>query len=98
MRSDGNSYDSGLSATVWAGDSAGENGEIAFIPPDMTSPYYAMIIEGAEPTAEAAGYKLNVQSPVNILHLMMNRYRFLKYDFKGCERQSVSVHTMHLLF
>ena len=53
----------GMSATVWAGDSAGENGEIAFIPPDMTSPYYAMIIEGAEPTAEAAGYKLNVQSP-----------------------------------
>lgn len=53
----------GMSATVWAGDSAGENGEIAFIPPDMTSPYYTMIIEGAEPTAEAAGYKLNVQSP-----------------------------------
>ena len=53
----------GMSATVWAGDSAGENGEIAFIPPDMTSPYYAMIIEGPEPTAEAAGYKLNVQSP-----------------------------------
>ena len=52
----------GMSATVWA-DSAGDNGEIAFIPPDMTSPYYAMIIEGAEPTAEAAGYKLNVQSP-----------------------------------
>ena len=24
----------GMSATVWAGDSAGENGEIAFIPPD----------------------------------------------------------------
>lgn len=38
-------------------------GEIAFIPPDMTSPYYSMIIEGAEPTAEALGYTLTVQSP-----------------------------------
>lgn len=38
-------------------------GTIAFIPPDMTSPYYQMIIDGAQPTAEKYGYSLDVQSP-----------------------------------
>ncbi len=42
---------------------AGEKGLIAFIPPDMTSPYYQMIIDGAKPTAEKLGYELDVQSP-----------------------------------
>ena len=36
---------------------------IAFIPPNMITPYYAMIIEGAKPTAEDMGYKFLVQSP-----------------------------------
>jgi len=43
--------------------SAGGSGLIAFIPPDMTSPYYQMIIDGAKPTAEKYGYQLDVQSP-----------------------------------
>ena len=36
---------------------------IAFIPPNMITPYYAMIIEGGKPTAEKLGYEFKVQSP-----------------------------------
>ncbi|MGI5854435.1 MAG: sugar ABC transporter substrate-binding protein [Bacillota bacterium] len=36
---------------------------IAFIPPNMITPYYSMIIEGAQPTAEEMGYEFKVQSP-----------------------------------
>ncbi len=37
--------------------------EIAFLPPAMTSPFYASCIEGAKPVAEAAGYTLTVMAP-----------------------------------
>jgi ABC-type sugar transport system substrate-binding protein len=37
--------------------------EIAFLPPAMTSPFYASCIEGAQPVAEAAGYTLTVMRP-----------------------------------
>lgn len=37
--------------------------EIAFLPPAMTSPFYASCIEGAQPVAEAAGYTLTVMAP-----------------------------------
>lgn len=47
-----------------AADTAAEGTKtLAFIPPNMITPYYAMIIEGAKPTAEALGYELIVQSP-----------------------------------
>jgi ribose transport system substrate-binding protein len=37
--------------------------EIAFLPPAMTSPFYASCIVGARPVAEAAGYSLVVMAP-----------------------------------
>jgi ribose transport system substrate-binding protein len=37
--------------------------EIAFLPPAMTSPFYASCIEGAQPVAEAAGYQLVLMAP-----------------------------------
>ena len=37
--------------------------EIAFLPPAMTSPFYASCIVGAKPVAEAAGYSLVVMAP-----------------------------------
>ena len=37
--------------------------EIAFLPPAMTSPFYASCIEGAQPVADAAGYKLVLMAP-----------------------------------
>jgi ribose transport system substrate-binding protein len=37
--------------------------EIAFLPPAMTSPFYASCIEGAKPVAEAAGYELILMAP-----------------------------------
>lgn len=37
--------------------------EIGFLPPAMTSPFYASCIEGATPVAEANGYDLLVMSP-----------------------------------
>ena len=36
---------------------------IYFLPPAMTSPFYASCIEGAEPVAEALGYELKVLAP-----------------------------------
>lgn len=38
-------------------------GEIALVPPGMTSPYYDALIKGATPIAEKLGYKLTVLSP-----------------------------------
>lgn len=40
-----------------------EGGEIALVPPGMTSPYYAALVKGAKPVAEKLGYKLTVLSP-----------------------------------
>ena len=37
--------------------------EIGFLPPAMTSPFYAACIEGATPVAEAFGYDLLVMAP-----------------------------------
>jgi len=37
--------------------------ELAFLPPAMTSPFYASCIVGARPVAEAAGYSLVVMAP-----------------------------------
>ncbi|MCL1854832.1 MAG: sugar ABC transporter substrate-binding protein [Clostridia bacterium] len=37
--------------------------EIAFLPPAMTSPFYASCIVGATPVAEAAGYTLTLMAP-----------------------------------
>ena len=38
-------------------------GEIGFLPPAMTSPFYASCIEGATPVAEANGYTLTIMAP-----------------------------------
>ena len=38
-------------------------GKLGFLPPAMTSPFYASCIEGAEPVAEALGYELEVLAP-----------------------------------
>lgn len=38
-------------------------GEIALVPPGMTSPYYDALVKGARPVAEELGYKLTVLSP-----------------------------------
>ena len=38
-------------------------GVIGFLPPAMTSPFYASCIEGATPVAEALGYELKVLAP-----------------------------------
>ena len=40
-----------------------EGKKIVFLPPAMTSPFYASCIEGAEPMAEALGYELEVLAP-----------------------------------
>ena len=40
-----------------------EGKKIVFLPPAMTSPFYASCIEGAEPVAEALGYELEVLAP-----------------------------------
>ncbi len=40
-----------------------ESKEIAFLPPAMTSPFYASCIEGAQPVADAAGYTLTLMAP-----------------------------------
>jgi ribose transport system substrate-binding protein len=37
--------------------------EIGFLPPAMTSPFYAACIEGAEPVATATGYELLIMAP-----------------------------------
>ncbi|NLD60473.1 MAG: sugar ABC transporter substrate-binding protein [Clostridiales bacterium] len=37
--------------------------EIGFLPPAMTSPFYAACIEGAEPVATASGYELLIMAP-----------------------------------
>ena len=47
---------------AYASDAA-EKKVVAFIPPNMITPYYAMIIEGAQPTAESLGFEFKVQSP-----------------------------------
>ena len=37
--------------------------QIGFLPPSMTSPFYASCIEGATPVAEALGYELVIMAP-----------------------------------
>lgn len=37
--------------------------EIGFLPPAMTSPFYAACIEGAKPVATASGYELLIMAP-----------------------------------
>ena len=37
--------------------------KLVFLPPAMTSPFYASCIEGAQPVAEALGYELVIQAP-----------------------------------
>ena len=46
-----------LSAAAFA------EGQLGFLPPAMTSPFYASCIEGATPVAEALGYELVVMAP-----------------------------------
>ena len=38
-------------------------GKLGFLPPAMTSPFYASCIEGATPVAEALGYELVIMAP-----------------------------------
>ncbi|MBR2699826.1 MAG: hypothetical protein IKE76_14665, partial [Clostridia bacterium] len=38
-------------------------GKLGFLPPAMTSPFYASCIEGATPVADALGYELEVLAP-----------------------------------
>ena len=38
-------------------------GQLGFLPPAMTSPFYASCIEGATPVAEALGYELVIMAP-----------------------------------
>ena len=38
-------------------------GQLGFLPPAMTSPFYASCIEGATPVADALGYELVVMAP-----------------------------------
>lgn len=52
-----------LSLLVGMGSVALAVDEIGFLPPAMTSPFYAACIEGATPVAEANGYELRVMSP-----------------------------------
>lgn len=42
---------------------AEETPKLGFLPPAMTSPFYASCIEGATPVAEALGYELVVMAP-----------------------------------
>ena len=46
-----------LSAAAFA------EGQLGFLPPAMTSPFYASCIEGATPVAEALGYELVIMAP-----------------------------------
>ena len=46
-----------LSAAAFA------EGTLGFLPPAMTSPFYASCIEGATPVAEALGYELTIMAP-----------------------------------
>lgn len=39
------------------------DGKLGFLPPAMTSPFYASCIEGATPVADALGYELVVMAP-----------------------------------
>jgi len=52
-----------LLALVFVPSAMADSTEIAFLPPAMTSPFYASCIEGALPVAEAAGYTLSVMAP-----------------------------------
>ena len=38
-------------------------GQLGFLPPAMTSPFYAACIEGATPVATALGYELVIMAP-----------------------------------
>ena len=46
-----------LTSSAFAAD------QLGFLPPAMTSPFYASCIEGATPVAEALGYELEVLAP-----------------------------------
>ena len=46
-----------LTSSAFAAD------QLAFLPPAMTSPFYASCIEGATPVAEALGYELVIMAP-----------------------------------
>ena len=46
-----------LASTALAAD------QLGFLPPAMTSPFYASCIEGATPVAEALGYELEILAP-----------------------------------
>ena len=46
-----------LTSSAFAAD------QLAFLPPAMTSPFYAACIEGATPVAEALGYELVIMAP-----------------------------------
>ena len=46
-----------LSCSAFAAD------QLGFLPPAMTSPFYAACIKGATPVAEALGYELVVMAP-----------------------------------
>ena len=50
-----------LSVAVTA--TAEETPKLGFLPPAMTSPFYASCIEGATPVAEALGYELVIMAP-----------------------------------
>ena len=39
------------------------DGKLGFLPPAMTSPFYASCIEGATPVADALGYELVIMAP-----------------------------------
>lgn len=63
------SADTAVSAATTTESAAQESeaavggGEIALVPPGMTSPYYAALVKGATPVAEELGYTLTVLSP-----------------------------------
>lgn len=46
-----------LTSSAFAAD------QLGFLPPAMTSPFYASCIEGATPVAEALGYELVIMAP-----------------------------------
>ena len=52
-----------LLALTVATATAEEAPKLGFLPPAMTSPFYASCIEGATPVAEALGYELVVMAP-----------------------------------
>lgn len=52
-----------LAAMVFAGGLTAAEKVIAYIPPGMISPFYAVSIKGAEVVAKQYGYKLRVLSP-----------------------------------